>query len=72
MKTYHVMTYRQEESEKVMNVLNKHEVVDIKREKGIVCYESIGFHCAKQVWKNIKNELNLTVTSVFSKIKIEP
>lgn len=71
MRTYFIRTYREEESKKVMTVLSKHVVTDVKRESGIVCKESIRFDCIKSEWKKIKKELNLEITSVFSKIRVD-
>ena len=71
MRTYFIRTYREEESKKVMTVLSKHVVTDVKREPGIMCKESIRFDCSKFEWKQIKKELNLEITSVFSKIRVD-
>lgn len=70
MKTYFIKTYRREESEKVMKVLVNNAVDECKRESSITAYETISFKCEKSIWKAIKKELNLTVTTVFSEIKI--
>ena len=72
MRDYVIRTYRREESEKVLNVLRRHNVENIKVESAIMAYESIRFSCKKDVWKTIRKELNLEITTVFSKIKIEP
>ena len=71
MRTYFIKTYRREESEKVMGVLSKHVVTDIKRERAICAHESISFECEKTEWKSIKKELNLEITSIFSKIRVD-
>lgn len=71
MKTYFIHTYRREESEKVMKVLSRYEVEKVSRKSAIMAYETINFNCNKAVWKEIKKELNLEVTSMFAKIKIE-
>ena len=70
MRTYHIRTYRIEESELVMNALKNFNVTDIKKDSGITCYESINFKCEKSEWKKIKKALNLEITSVFSKIRV--
>ena len=36
MRTYFIRTYREEESKKVMTVLSKHVVTDVKRESDSV------------------------------------
>lgn len=71
MKTYFIHTFRREESEKVMKVLSRYEVENVSRKSAIMAYETINFNCSKVVWKEIKKELNLEVTSMFAKIKIE-
>lgn len=71
MRTYFIRTYRREESEKVLDVLSKHVVTDIKRERASYAYESINFECEKTEWKSIKKELNLEITSIFSKIRVD-
>lgn len=71
MKTYFIHTYRREESEKVIKVLSRYDVTDVSRKSAIMTYESINFKCSKEEWKKIKKELNLEITSVFSKIKVE-
>lgn len=71
MRTYFIRTYRKEESEKVLDVLSKHVVTDVKRERSIGAYESINFECEKTEWKGIKKELNLEITSIFSKIRVD-
>lgn len=71
MRKYFINTYRNEESEKVMTVLKNHNVIDVTRKSGIMFHETISFECEKEEWKKIKKELNLEVTSVFSKIKFE-
>ena len=71
MRTYFIRTYRREESEKVLDVLSKHVVTDIKRERAICAHESISFECEKTEWKSIKKELNLEITSIFSKIRVD-
>ena len=71
MITYFIKTYRKEESEKVIGVLSKHSVTDVKREYSITEYEHIRFNCKKSEWKAIKKELNLEITSVFSKIRVD-
>ena len=71
MRTYFIKTYRIEESEKVIKTLSKYVVEDVRRERSVMCYESIRFECKKSEWKKIKKELNLKVTIVFAKMKIE-
>lgn len=71
MRTYFIRTYRREESEKVLDVLSKHVVTDIKKERAICAHENISFECEKTEWKSIKKELNLEITSIFSKIRVD-
>lgn len=71
MKRYFINTYRIKESEKVMKALSRYEVAEVSRKSAIMSFETINFKCSKEVWKKIKKELNLEVTSVFSKIKVE-
>lgn len=71
MKTYFIFTYRDEESELVMNKLKEFKVINLKRKSAIMYYETISFECKKREWKKIKSKLNLETTSVFAKIRVE-
>lgn len=69
-KTYFIQTYRKEESEYVLKVLEELGVQG-KASKSIMHHETITFRCEKEKWKEVKRKLNLRVTSIFSELKVE-
>lgn len=72
MRQYFIKTKDESELEKVMEAFGKfklEEVKNLKVEKSIVGYKNVGFECDKCVWKSIKKELNLEISSVFAGFK---
>lgn len=69
MRQYFIKTKDESELEKVMEVLGKfklEEVKNLKVEKAIVGYKNVEFKCDKIIWKQVKKELNLEISSVFA------
>ena len=69
MKNYFIRTKDENELEKVMTTIGKfklEEVKNLKVEKAIIGYKTVEFKCDKHVWKSIKKELGLSISSVFA------
>lgn len=64
MITYQIRISSKEEMEKVTRVLNEKNIV-YRFDSGVTCYGFVNFKVEKEIWKKIKKELNLKVTSKF-------
>lgn len=64
MINYQIRTSSSEETEMVKRVLDANNI-EYRFDKGITCYGFLSFNVKKEIWKKIKKELNLKVTSKF-------
>jgi len=70
MRRYTIESYRREETDKAKKVLDS-LCIEYNVASGIMIYQMVNFECDKKTWKQIKKELNLNVTSVYAKLKVE-
>ena len=68
-RTYTIYNRKADEGDRLMKALADHGIYNAVRKNAIMFHEMIEFKCEKSVWKQIKSELNLTVSDVFAEFK---